>query len=142
VAGAVGVSQYVRAIKAHKPRLPQHFWLNVLLPIAAVVLFGALFIRANPDVVKLVGERWNRSVEWLIQRMEEIGEHWGEFLFCVGAAYLAIGLLRPVLGQTFTRRGPGQAPMDATATRASPFYYALRNTLIALIALFALYLVF
>jgi len=50
-AGGRGLVCHARAMSQPGRRLPRLFWLNVGLPLAAVLVFGALFVLANPDLV-------------------------------------------------------------------------------------------
>src|SRR5262249_6204759 len=74
VAGAFGLAQYGQILNSCAPRLPRLFWLNVCLPIGAVVLFGTLFVLANPDVVKMVTEGGDRLVRWLLDWEQQLAQ--------------------------------------------------------------------
>ena len=50
-AGVQGLVRHVKSMTHAGPRLPRFFWLNVGLPSAALLLFGTLFVLANPDLV-------------------------------------------------------------------------------------------
>jgi hypothetical protein len=139
VAGAFGLAKHGQVLRRFKPRFPTLLWLNLLLPIGAVVLFGTLFILANPDVVKLVSEGADRFIQWLKDWVEGIAENWPEFLFWIGMAYFAVGLLRPILSpQDRSDESRPVLSQSEPLVLNSPVYYALRNMLLAVIGLFAI----
>lgn len=114
-------------------------WLNVTMPLAALAVFGAVFILANPDLlasVSEVAEHLARQVrEWLL-RLSLV-----EILFWIASAWIATGLLRQATGDWISvdaEENTGEPPRR----EPSRFYPAYRNTLVTVIALFAVYLVF
>jgi hypothetical protein len=61
----------------------------------------------------------------------------------IATAYVAVGLLRPILNRQITSDESLPALLQAEPSPlTSPVYYAIRNTLLAVIGLFAIYLVF
>lgn len=110
--------------------------LNLLLPLIAAIVFGGIFVMANPNLVA-----------WFSVRISSFAESVREFLFRFspqqvvfwgGLAWFAAGLLRPSTASsesTPAERGP-------TTTDECPIYPAFRNTLLTVIALFCVYLVF
>jgi hypothetical protein len=124
---------------------PSLAWLAVVLPVAGVLGFGTIFILANPDVATFVGERirygWNATFEWLADFSPEASEVVA-WLF-VGIA--VAGLLRPLVRTHLLAwlAVPSVATFDEDEPLFdAPLYAACRNTLVALIGLFAVYLVF
>src|SRR5690606_958657 len=99
-----------------------------------------IFVLANPDLVTLV----SRRLEVVVQSLRRwlAGFSFWEVVFWVLSLWMSVGLIRPYVGRdrltasTDDPRGP-QQPIAAV-----PLYEAFRNTLLAVIGLFAVYLVF
>ena len=113
--------------------------LSWLLPTIAVIVFGSIFVFANPNLFDWVSLRMTQLAE-RIQLWFEGVSYW-EIPFCVLALLIGAGLMRPVL--PMLRIGPTgpEDPLAAQGTR-SALYTPLRNTLWTLIVLFAAYLSF
>lgn len=114
--------------------------LNLTLPLAALVLFGAVFVLANPDLLASVSEVAEALAKqfrtWLLQ--------WSaaEVVFWVAAAWIGTGLLRQASsGADVARLDQDERP-PAEPQRPAPLYAAFRNTLVTVIILFAAYLAF
>ncbi|MCA9053714.1 MAG: DUF4173 domain-containing protein [Planctomycetaceae bacterium] len=146
-AGAIRLREYAGMQRPSVGLGSRGGWLKVLMPLAVVLVFGAVFVQANPDLARSVRE--GLEVVW-----ERLNEAFGELLpsapqlllWCV-TVWLTIGLLRPVrLPRALGWLGPivdGRVERDATVeTGADSLVPALRNTLLAVIVLFAAYLVF
>jgi len=132
----------------HSPRVgrlsPKAGWWGVVLPAAAVLAFGGLFVLANPNLRDPLAA-WLQS---LIDAVTTWFQHFdwtpGEGFFWLFAACGTLGLLRPYL----PRRGLMDSlwrvlPVPAEPRVASDAWYAAcRNTLAAVVVLFAVYLVF
>ncbi|MEN6407158.1 MAG: DUF4173 domain-containing protein [Thermoguttaceae bacterium] len=136
-AGYFGLCHYERSFK-ERPRhhaVTSGRWLAVLLPLAAFVVFGLLFILANPNLVTFF-----RDVrQWL----ERFAPTVPEMLLWVATAWTTVGLLRPMLGRTTEEildSDEDSSPVGSDSP--SPWYAALRNTLTTVILLFAVYLAF
>ena len=145
IAGVRHLVAHARAICQPRRRVPRLFWLNVGLPLAAVLVFGGLFVLANPDLVTScriwVDWAWHALWASLADRIPA----WTQVLVWIVAACVTIGLLRPVWKRpllerfaTVTRDLADAEPVCA----AAPLYPAFRNVLVAVIVLFAVYLVF
>jgi hypothetical protein len=146
VAGYAGLAHYRRTagqLIIVRPR--PGAWLNIGLPLVALVVFGLLFIVANPDLMKTFGD----TIEWLSTTVRawilDVLPSWREAFFWLAVLWITIGLLRPLADagagpETAPVGGAGddrtQEPIDA------PLYAPFRNTLLTVIALFAVYLVF
>ena len=144
-AAAGRLGDYARMDHPQVGSLPRGVWLKTVMPFAAVTVFGVVFIQANPDLATAVRE----GLDAVWRRLEEI---FGELLpsatqLCLWGlvVWMSIGLLRPlrfphVLGWL----GPIVDGETRTAPDSdnSPLVPAWRNTLIAVISLFAVYLVF
>ena len=145
VAGLVRFAQGLEQWIEVAPRLPRVRWLNYLLPAAALILFGTLFVQANPDLARSIAERWQRAMESLTIWLQRWHDHGPEIAFWLATAYIAVGLLRPLLPQLPAAASqpeePG-VPFAEAVTQPAPLFAALRNTLWAVIGLFAVYLVF
>jgi len=123
-------------------------WLSILFPVGAVVLFGGIFVLANPDLVAHVGDWISQISSRILEFFSDIS-FW-ELPFCVLAFFVGAGLLRPLVpgaeGWMVRLLGPDSDEVPATETeadsQATPWYAPFRNTLLALIGLFAAYLVF
>lgn len=142
-AGVAALFGYSRSLDRRGVTIPRTGWLKILLPLATVLLFGAVFVLANPDVVVAVGRGFRRAwtAVWdafarFSPSATEVGLWW-----VVGI--VAAGLLRPLLRTHLleplsrNRRRDPDEPLFET-----PLYAAYRNTLVAVITLFAAYLVF
>ncbi|NUQ64019.1 MAG: DUF4173 domain-containing protein [Pirellulales bacterium] len=146
VAGWIGLSHYMRSADSLQRRgPPRGGWLSVGLPLVAVLAFGALFVLANPDLAASFRETLRWAFDSFADWLRRFSPTWGELFFWVAVAWLVIGLLRPVVRDSVlaglsTRDDRGDW---ATAPPAeSPLYAAVRNTLAAVIVLFAVYLGF
>ena len=131
------------------------------LPALALVVFGAIFVVANPDVLGFVSER----VEMVLTRVHDWLVYFSplEVLFWLAVFWIGMGLVRPLVPGV---RSSGDSPFAAVvpsdvvasegarevaggdivegevASSQGPMYAAYRNTLVTVIALFAVYLLF
>ncbi len=113
---------------------------NWLLPFAAVLVFGGIFVLANPNLLDWVSRKFTRFADRMWFWIE--GMSIWEIPFCLLAFVLGAGLLRPLL--PMPRIGPADTRLsfDPAEMRPARLFAAYRNTLITLIVLFAVYLVF
>lgn len=136
-AGYRRLNQYGQSVAASS--LMRVSWLNLAMPLMALIVFGALFILANPDLLNSVSEfaeLWATRVrEWLLRLSL------AEIAFWAASAWIATGLLRQASGRA-TAAEASDASERAAPPEPSRFYPAFRNTLATVIALFAVYLVF
>lgn len=144
-AGGLGLVRHARSMAQVGPSLPRLFWLNVGLPLAALLVFGTLFVLANPDLVTSFQTWADWAWRTLWESLDELLPTWIEVLVWIVAAWVTAGLLRPVW------KGALLEPFSAAARRcldeaarpaAAGLYAAIRNALAAVIGLFAVYLVF
>lgn len=118
--------------------------LSVILPLLAVVVFGFLFVLANPNLMKLFGDNFEvvlRSIrEWLV----EYGPEPLEIAFLVFMLLLTAGLIRPINRKLDMLELEDEEIRDDDRPPEikSILYPAYRNTLIAVAVLFAVYIVF
>lgn len=136
-AGHRGLHLYSRSLARFSPKILQAHLFAVLLPVATLIVFSAVFLLANPDLVK----SFHSGMTWLVDTLEVWLSHFhaSEILFCFGIGWITVGLLRPEVNQV--------AATDAVVTvtpekTTAPLYEAIRNTLVMVIGLFAIYLVF
>lgn len=159
--GYVRIHQY-RDARFNTPENPSvSAWFSVLLPLAALIIFGGIFVMANPDWVSGVSQWVTQWSSWIADFLSKIS-FW-EVPFCILAFFIGAGWLRPlvpVVGDTLIKLLGNAAPGFDTGLKPSgnsvrspedvpqkhddrsPFYSAFRNTLVTLIALFTAYLVF
>lgn len=118
--------------------------LNVGLPLLALIVFSAVFILANPDLVASVSE----ALEQIAQEVRAWLSRWsvGEVSFCCAVAWLAVGLFWQASFRGGAKEPPLSEPPVPDVSTAAPdatrLYPAFQNTLATVIALFAVYLVF
>ncbi|MBC8355340.1 MAG: DUF4173 domain-containing protein [Planctomycetes bacterium] len=140
-AGYLGLVQYWRAASRLSPHLPRGGWLNIGLPVAAVFVFGCIFVLANPDLATAFGEGVDWFVSnlrtWLFDRLPTPLE----MLFWALVAWVTIGLLRPVVPSALRDREEDVVLAKAVHEPA-PLYLPFRNMLVMVIGLFAAYLIF
>lgn len=148
-AGLVGWTDYAAAAQQLSPRIPRLAWLSLFLPLGAVVVFGAIFILANPDLVTALQQGSADFLNWLEQWAGRITFPGWEIAFCLVSASAAIALLRPLMGKptassatAHSSSAPSLPLKESNTTRESPLFGAIQNTLLAVIVLFAVYLVF
>lgn len=147
VAGGFAFAEYARSLRALAPRLPRIFWLNVLLPLAALGLFGTLFVLANPDLVTTLRQFAVSIANQLEAWVERFSSNSAEFVVWLVVAWIGAGLIRPLTMSVPSMRQQAQPPMIASeplqdSRDISPYYVAVRNMLCGVIGLFAFYLVF
>lgn len=140
----IGWTDYFWAAKGVSPQAPKIAWLGILLPVGAVVVFGSLFILANPDLVTAVQNGVDQLQRMLERWLGQADFPVLEIFFCFFAASAAIALLRT--------RMPAQRPPATTiettpskggeVSHAAPLFGACQNTLLAVSVLFAAYLAF
>ena len=136
-AGHRGLNQYASQFASKSRWIPgMGLFLSIGFPLLALVVFGTLFILANPDLVKSVGVQFEQFVNLLTEWLEHFSLL--EFPFCLAAGWLIVGLLRP------DRREPEEwvVMVDADLPGPAPLYEAFRNTLVMVVGLFTVYLVF
>ncbi|HEY2252424.1 MAG TPA: hypothetical protein VGH74_15230, partial [Planctomycetaceae bacterium] len=143
--GGAGLTKYLRSLDRGTGLIPRATWLKVVLPLAAVLGFGTLFVCANPDeartIVRWLARAWNSLAEMIYEFSPSVPE----YLLWIATAWIAGGLLRPLVrNSVFAAEETSAAAkaVDVTEFSEAALYAAFRNTLIALIVLFAGYLAF
>lgn len=141
-AGLLAIIHYARRLNTIQLDSPKTSWVTIGLPMMAFIAFSVIFILANPDLAVTFGQNFERVFERLQQWLQNYSPDFLEVLFCIGVLWIVAGLLRPIFtGLAFTEpSGNGHARTAVAAPSA--MYAAFRNTLITVIALFAMYLVF
>ena len=119
-------------------------WAALLWPVAALLGFGTIFVLANPDVHRVVGERMQWFIEHLFDWLTVSLPDAGEIVFWGFMATAAAGLMRPLLPKAWDEvwSWPHPPAVQFTPPPATHEYAAARNTLVAVTALFAVYLAF
>lgn len=137
--GYEGLRFYGQTIEQPTGHAGRNSWLNTVLPVTAVVIFGTIFILANPDLVTLV----SRRLEWFALTLRA----WlsvfslGEALFWMASLWVSVGLLR-TQGPNSSANGTQEEYPKGPPSQTAPLLEAYRNTLLAVIGLFAIYLAF
>ena len=118
---------------------PRGRWLGIVLPVVVVVVFGAIFVMANPDLADSVWR--NGRLAWT--RLSTAFQIFsvGELLFWLFIAVLTLGLLQP-LHNRFWKPAWATAMTPAIKEPSEAEIVAYRNSLIAAVVLFAAYLIF
>ena len=133
------LGQYRLPQQLRKSARSRNRLIAFVLPAVAAIVFGSIFVLANPDLFDWVTTRFSRVTTAITEWLADISI-W-ELPFCALALLVGAGLMRPGL----TSRAIGDASTKATIAAEqseSPWYYAYRNTLWTLIVLFGVYLVF
>ncbi len=118
--------------------------LTILLPFGALLIFGTIFVLANPDLVEMIrqwlndiGDFLSRFINWLPDIVQ--------IPFWLLCAWCIAGLLCPQRPWSDGNDADDSITSPTTETvspERSPYYAACRNTLLVVIALFTVYLVF
>jgi hypothetical protein len=140
VAGFLGLRQYVELASRRSSPVGRMAWLSFLLPAAALVVFGAIFILANPDLTTAFGERFHR----IVTRLGDFAPTPGEMIFWALVAWITAGLLRPLIDESMFLQSSRDLDAEESPFKPgpAPLYSAFRNTLAAVVLLFAVYLIF
>ena len=136
--GWEAVLYYGRKCNRTSPAISSLPLINVILPVAAFLVFGIIFVLANPDLLASLSDR----IGVVVSSMRKWMAHFSlfEVLFWGVTAWLSLGLLRPWAGALQSPL-PAVEP-DSQKPAPAPLYAAFRNTLLTVIGLFAFYLVF
>ncbi len=145
LAGYAGIVHYWRSSSKKAPAITRASWLSVTLPVAAFLMFGVLFILANPDLLTSFGKHLGDLLTGIRDWMIDFSPSPSEFVFWIAVFWVSVGLLRPVISRAIFDEAvrAAQAAEGETDKPEKAFVYpAFRNTLITVIALFAAYLAF
>lgn len=144
-AGHAGLNHYWTSMSRIRPPARVQNVLAVVLPAFALLVFGTLFLFANPDLLKTVGAQLSEVFATLGTWIQTVTPAPFEALFCIAAGWIAIGLLRPILPQTEdsdTELNSGSDDGPTAEPQRTPLFEAYRNTLFMVVGLFGVYLVF
>ena len=124
--------------------LPRATWIKVLLPLVAVIVFGWVFVQANPQMLKWLAAAIALAVETVWNRVESVSPVLLEVLFCLVVAMAVLGLVRPSISRRMNKPVTERAVKiaDPTDTVSSHVYASARNTLGTVIVLFSGYLLY
>ncbi|QDS95063.1 hypothetical protein FF011L_38470 [Roseimaritima multifibrata] len=112
-------------------------WLNLGLPLVVLILFGGIFILANPSLIEYVSNAATRFGNSLIDLLKNLSV--AEILFCMMVGYLGFGSVRPRLVKP---RPEITTLATAAEEQPSSLYVPFRNSLLTVVALFGVYLCF
>ncbi|MDR3199005.1 MAG: DUF4173 domain-containing protein [Planctomycetaceae bacterium] len=150
--GFLGLANYQEFLTKRGCRFPAGTMLAVGLPILAVLIFGTIFVFANPSLVTLVRQLFDKLMNF-VQNVSDVLPAWMQIACWFCAAVILTGMIRPFrnlfncnlfeqlainLGFEFST----QTKQTETTPLCSPRYIGYRNTLFAVIVLFIVYLVF
>ena len=112
-------------------------FMDVGLPLVSVVLFGGVFVMANPDLVSWMSGTMGSIVDAIRSFLFQFSLF--EVAFWMVVAWLTGGLLRPLVSplvETLVGHDSNRQNFE------TPLYSAFRNTLLTVIGLFGVYLLF
>lgn len=139
IAGVQFLTGYLSGLPGSKPNVDGFAIFKVLLPVMVVSVFGTIFIMANPDAVTVVYRQIASAFDELARWISRLDLSVTEVLFWVFTAWITVGLFRPM---AFLKSLRLETAQDGSAKPAeTPLYATFRNTLLAVILLFAGYLV-
>lgn len=137
--GMAAVKRWRMGMGASRPA-PRISAVSLVLPLLVVTSFSAIFIMANPDLANSAWHYGDRA--WTQISIALATFSVAEVFFWMFVGLVALGALQPLQYRVWARLlAPGAAP--ATADEPSDAHLsACRNTLVAAVVLFAIYLVF
>jgi hypothetical protein len=135
--------QYWFSVIYRKPPERKTHWMNLLLPLAALVVFGVIFVLANPDLAKIFGEGVRQFFVTLHEWIHRYFPSWGEVAFWAVVLWIVVGLLRPVIdARIVAKQSSEQAEKIKPDALPAAWHGPCRNMLLVLIVLFAGYLTY
>jgi hypothetical protein len=144
-AGHAGLNHYWTSMSRLRPPARVQNVLAFVLPVFALLVFGTLFLFANPDLLKTVGAQLSEVFATIGTWIQTVAPAPFEILFCIAVGWITVGLLRPILPSAHDEADPEPsepAETDKTDQRPTPLFEAFRNTLFMVVGLFSVYLVF
>jgi hypothetical protein len=168
--GGQGFADYAAAIRKQHG-IPSKFQaLSVIVPIFAVLVFGTIFVFANPDLCGQIREWLQNFFNNLWKNLSRFCPGFFEVCLWPATFWLMTGWLRPIRFMPLHARQDGteyrkdetprdiaaagtvssassaglnaSSPKPETPSMEHPWFGTFRNTLLAVIVLFAVYLVF
>lgn len=142
-AGLAGIMFYGYSWRGVGRPVVKFNWLAAILPIIALAVFGSLFVLANPNLLTALEENLELFFTTMNRWMGEFVPTPLEVVFWGFVFWIGTGLLRPLIKEAlfFEESTSGQSS-DQVESKPAPLYSAYRNTLLAVIVLFAIYLMF
>jgi hypothetical protein len=142
--GYLGIITYFRSLGKLGPVIPRTVGISVLLPCVAFVAFGWLFVLANPDLVVTFSKGFRVFFETINEWFSTFFPEYSDLAFWLAAFWIVLGLLRPIHNRKAMESLPDESrEAVSTEEQFDAFLYpACRNTILTLIALFAVYLAF
>jgi hypothetical protein len=142
-AGLAALFRYAESCTRWRGTEKRRNWLAIVIPAAALLIFSTIFILANPDLLTRVSEGLRQAVETLRQWLADFAPGPLEVGFWIAVAWIAAGLLRPLLTAALgDERATGEPAGETQRLAPAPLYEVFRNTLAAVVVLFAVYLAF
>ena len=142
-AGILAIIYYARRFSSISIGSRRGARMSFVLPILAFLAFSCIFILANPDLALTFGEGLQRVLDVLRGWIKHFSPEVLEICFWGAALWVVLGLLCPVFsGSTLSEVSSNGQKDVAVPPAESPLYHAFRNTLLTVIALFAVYLIF
>lgn len=111
--------------------------IEYLLPAAALLIFGGVFVMANADIVQVVSSQLSQVVRSLNLFFDDFS--FPHLIFWIVVTVLTTGILRPVILKLVPEH---QGEDNVIGHTNSPLYSAFRNTLMTVIVVFGAYLLF
>ena len=109
----------------------------VLLPVVVVLVFGTLFVLANPDLLKSLSNRMNDVLLKVQSLIDGIGVD--ETIFWLFSGLTMLGLLYPLRAKLLSEKSNEAQPQSPAKMALFAAYF---NTLLCVILLFGVYLIF
>lgn len=142
-AGLAALFRYAESCTRWRGAEKRRNWLAIVIPAAVLLIFSTIFILANPDLLTRVSEGLRQAVETLRQWLADFAPGPLEVCFWFAVAWIASGLLRPLLTAALgDERATGEPAGEAQRLAPAPLFEVFRNTLAAVVVLFAVYLAF
>jgi hypothetical protein len=152
--GFLGLSHYRQFFSKQGCRLPSGTMSAVGLPLFTVFIFGTIFVLANPSLVTLTRQMFDKLFDFILNTSDFLPA-WTQILCWFCAAVFLTGMIRPLrylfdsyeeyslkfVIRNFFEFFP-QVNQTETVSLRSSHYIGYRNTLFAVIILFIVYLVF
>ena len=127
-------------IHALLPRAP---WIKVVFPALALIVFGTIFVQANPQLLTWVSESLARAVQRLQEWFDWVSPQLLEAFFWLFVTWMVLGLVwRDGARAGDDEAAAAPAPDDTRQAMPAHVYAAFRNTLLAVNLLFAGYLIY
>lgn len=119
---------------------PRTSVLGVVLPLLVVVTFGAIFVMANPDLADRAWRYGDRAWTQLSVALDTFSG--AEVFFWMFVGLVALGMLKPLQYRVWARLLASEAAPATAGDPSDVHVTAYRNSLVAAVILFAVYLVF